>query len=645
MPPRRRLPSEDPSESYDEGEDDGSGDFVDELMADEIPGEIESANCRVMSTRELFQRMNDHTIDVEPPYQRAVVWARAAQSSLIDSIFKNKWVPTLLFSERVQAVGIADKDGQTQSRRKRIWVCMDGKQRLTSIKLFLTGKIPWIRQPGKQWYFKQSNPPSPSRLIISEELQEIFLSRGITTALYQKLTEVEERDIFRLVQEGKPLTIGEKMQAAAGAWGEYFEELTQRYMVRDATHPNGWCGRITKMTRGADFKTITSMVLLIRDMIDHPNKAPGLITSMQLQKELIALQAVPVPYKLKKEVLLLLDMFMDISLLAPPNTQYTNELNTPEAIFAPIKQGRKSMISPVEMIWIPYLISRHGRQLSIGRLLELIELFKVDSKSSSHIPLHLLHNLFVFYRFHSSHRPVRIRYPSEVKNNKDVTRYIIEWVRDVDVRRLKGKYSGFRVPRAPEPPKASSTASSTTTAQTQAGPRHANGGYVPSSPRSNTQVSKRKNTAPNDSDSSSVSNVKRPRPSAPFPSTNVAQSNTPQLSRLDSSINVNSAPPTSTNSGASTGPRPTASGCQGSHQANGLERGHADPVGSLFGSTRASQMSSFGGSSASQFGQPSNFAARSGSMGASFGVLRQTQPNRNSDQQRPRSSYATTQPI
>lgn len=72
------------------------------------------------------------------------------------------------------------------------------------------------RQPGKHWYFKQSNPPSPSRLIISEELQELFLQRGITTALYIGLSEMEERDIFRLVQEGKPLTIGEKMQAAAG---------------------------------------------------------------------------------------------------------------------------------------------------------------------------------------------------------------------------------------------------------------------------------------------------------------------------------------------------------------------------------------------------------------------------------------------
>lgn len=127
------------------------------------------------------------------------------------------------------------------------------------------------------------------------------------------------------------------------------------------------------------------MVLLIRDKETRPDP-PRLLTSQQLQKELSALVAVQVPDKLKREVKLLLDMFMSISLLAPPNTQYTTELNTPEAIFAPIKQGRKSMISPVEMIWIPYMIGYHGRQLSIGRLLELIELFKVDSEPIADSP-------------------------------------------------------------------------------------------------------------------------------------------------------------------------------------------------------------------------------------------------------------------
>lgn len=49
MPPRRRAPSEDLSDSYD-GQSDEEAE-ADELSGDEIPGEISSANCRVMSTR------------------------------------------------------------------------------------------------------------------------------------------------------------------------------------------------------------------------------------------------------------------------------------------------------------------------------------------------------------------------------------------------------------------------------------------------------------------------------------------------------------------------------------------------------------------------------------------------------------------
>jgi hypothetical protein len=71
-------------------------------------------------------------------------------------------------------------------------------------------------KPKQPLFFKQSDPPQPSRKLLTEEQQDIFLSRGLTAAMYNQLNELQERDIFRLVQEGKPLTAGEKMHASAG---------------------------------------------------------------------------------------------------------------------------------------------------------------------------------------------------------------------------------------------------------------------------------------------------------------------------------------------------------------------------------------------------------------------------------------------
>ncbi|KAH9811750.1 hypothetical protein DFH28DRAFT_899922 [Melampsora americana] len=597
---------------------------------DEIPGEIESANCRVMSTRELYQQMTKGLIDVEPPYQRDVVWIKAAQSSLIDSIFKNKWVPTLLFSERRTSVPTKpSKDGRTSPsqtfKTKKTWVCMDGKQRLTSIKLFINGQIPWNRQPGKSWYFKQSNPPSPSRLILSEELKETFFSRGITTALYHGLDEMQERDIFRLVQEGKPLTIGEKMAAETGPWAQYINELTTNYMTRDDDkHPNGWAGRITNMTRGADFKTMSAMVMLLRDKEKHD--PPSFFTSQHIQKEMNALRTTQVPPKLKSEIKILLDNFMQISLLAPPTTQFTIPLNTPEAIFEPIRRGRKSMISPVEMIWIPYMISKHGRQLSTGRLLELIELFKVD---------------------------IRAKYPREVKNNKEVTRFIIEWIQNAaNVRRVQGKYSGYKVPVLPEAdtPDSSVTTPGSVHRSERTDPKvNSAGGESP-------PTNKRKaSTAPRSNGTTAGPSVshKRPRQSAPAPS----QMNPPPSSTSDSQHAVNATATQASRvpvNGSTPSTMPTTNG-------QGARPTPVDGVGTLFGNhlhprlERLNQTAHLPGlgvtgmrdTTGSQFNQPLHFRSRLSPNLPSFDSSQRIPPQTNLHglPPRPKPPHWTNQPL
>ena len=58
-----------------------------------------------------------------------VVWPEAKQSKLLDSIYRNYYVPPIVFDV------YKDEDGEEVMR------CVDGKQRLTSIQKFFDGQV------------------------------------------------------------------------------------------------------------------------------------------------------------------------------------------------------------------------------------------------------------------------------------------------------------------------------------------------------------------------------------------------------------------------------------------------------------------------------------------------------------------------
>jgi hypothetical protein len=59
-------------------------------------------------------------IDLEPEYQRGVVWNTSKQSAVIDSLFRNCYVPPVLFSIHTAI----NEEGDCEELR----ICVDGKQ-------------------------------------------------------------------------------------------------------------------------------------------------------------------------------------------------------------------------------------------------------------------------------------------------------------------------------------------------------------------------------------------------------------------------------------------------------------------------------------------------------------------------------------
>ena len=84
-------------------------------------------------------------MDINPEYQREVVWTEQRMVHLIDSLFNNYYVPPLIFK-----VISGVKEGTNERRKWR--TCIDGKQRLTTIQKFFDGEIPYVDKKRNKWY-------------------------------------------------------------------------------------------------------------------------------------------------------------------------------------------------------------------------------------------------------------------------------------------------------------------------------------------------------------------------------------------------------------------------------------------------------------------------------------------------------------
>ncbi|KAK7696417.1 hypothetical protein QCA50_001074 [Cerrena zonata] len=209
----------------------------------------------------LYNQMKNGMIDLEPEYQRGVVWPDSKQSYLIDSLFRNYYIPPVIFAVTRTSDGIETR------------VCIDGKQRLTSILRFMEGKIPlyYGARPftnyflltdkdshnGDKLWFKQ--PSGPRKPILPRQYMMQFENKQIPCVEYDTLSDDQEREIFQRVQLGVALTAAERMQALIGPYPELARDVQRKISGEDGF------GKYLEWSdgRGRDFQCIASMIYLI----------------------------------------------------------------------------------------------------------------------------------------------------------------------------------------------------------------------------------------------------------------------------------------------------------------------------------------------------------------------------------------------
>ncbi|KAH7561929.1 hypothetical protein BM1_03033 [Bipolaris maydis] len=180
-------------------------------------------NVHMRNMASLIKELEDGTINVDPEYQREVVWTADRMTGLIDSLMENYYIPPIILNKKTDLI--------TDTKRTRpTFVCVDGKQRLSSVRAFAKGMIPCHDHKGEKWWFCEA-PGTNHKRSLPLETQKLFLEKEFVTFQFSELTQEQEEDLFARVQMGVQLSAAEKIRAKSGPWQELAKLFVQDFPV------------------------------------------------------------------------------------------------------------------------------------------------------------------------------------------------------------------------------------------------------------------------------------------------------------------------------------------------------------------------------------------------------------------------------
>jgi len=147
---------------------------------------------KLQPIRRIYKYRN--SIDLDPAFQREKVWTEKKQQYFIDTILKGWGVPKLYF-----AVEKNNKD----------YVCIDGKQRLTSLFMFLSNKL----KLNSKFSGLDANKFYKDLTRVKQDAIDDY---ELSIEEVKNYTEEEISELFKRLQGGSPLNSGENLMAISG---------------------------------------------------------------------------------------------------------------------------------------------------------------------------------------------------------------------------------------------------------------------------------------------------------------------------------------------------------------------------------------------------------------------------------------------
>lgn len=153
--------------------------------------------------------ISKYDFEMEPYYQRNVVWEQPYQTTLINSIMRNIPINAIHLVVEPQA------DGGEK------FIVLDGKQRLTAIQSFMNNeiqiKISFKDYPEKEFKYKEilsiSEDKTDARNNQAKKIINDFTSYSIMVVKWPSMTLQEQSKIFDVINMSKELTKDERFLA------------------------------------------------------------------------------------------------------------------------------------------------------------------------------------------------------------------------------------------------------------------------------------------------------------------------------------------------------------------------------------------------------------------------------------------------
>lgn len=159
--------------------------------------------------KQIVKMMEKDTISFKNVVQRSFVWEKHRMSELIWSIIMGYPIPPI-YAER----------GESVNDKVKIYDVMDGQQRNTSIYKYLKDEfaltelkpIPYLDENGEEQMIDISGKKFSE---LEEELQDAIKDASITVKYYDNLNQSQKAEMFRRLNNGKPLSTKSRTLASA----------------------------------------------------------------------------------------------------------------------------------------------------------------------------------------------------------------------------------------------------------------------------------------------------------------------------------------------------------------------------------------------------------------------------------------------
>lgn len=163
------------------------------------------------SAKQLKNMIANGKIDFDHIIQRSYVWERKRKSALIESMILGYPIPPV-FAKRV--------DDGTGKRGGNIYSIMDGKQRLSTVAQYLNDEFALTELPPITYMDEGLNTECETDISgmkyseLPEAIQDQLSSTIFSVTYFDNLTKDEERELFKRLNAGKPLSTKSRLLAS-----------------------------------------------------------------------------------------------------------------------------------------------------------------------------------------------------------------------------------------------------------------------------------------------------------------------------------------------------------------------------------------------------------------------------------------------